>query len=56
MRNETRKGQFGGGVFIAIGPFVGLMIGSAMEQPSAGLVGGIAVGAAIAIGMWLWSR
>ncbi|QLC26704.1 hypothetical protein HFP57_17780 [Parasphingopyxis algicola] len=56
MTEVKRKGRFGGGIFIAIGPFAGLALGAALGQPSIGLIGGIAAGVILALAMWLLTR
>lgn len=56
MDEEKRAGQFGGGVFLAIGPFIGLAAGAALGQPSIGLLGGIAAGIILAVIIWLVNR
>ena len=56
MTEEPRKAQFGGGIFLTIGPIAGLAIGAAFGQPSAGLLAGIAVGVILALAVWLITR
>ncbi len=56
MTEEPRKAQFGGGIFLTIGPIAGLAIGAAIGQPSAGLVAGIAVGIVLALTVWMFAR
>ena len=56
MDEEKRAGQFGGGVFLAIGPFIGLAAGAALGQPSIGLLGGIAAGIILAVIIWIATR
>ena len=45
-----------GGVFIALFTLVGTIAGGFMGQPSIGLLGGLALGIAIAITIWLKDR
>jgi uncharacterized protein YqgC (DUF456 family) len=45
-----------GGVFVALGAIVGAVIGLIYDQPSLGLVIGLAVGAAMALMIWWRSR
>ncbi len=45
-----------GGFFIAAGGIAGVLIGGFLGQPSAGLLAGLALGAVVAIGMWLRNR
>jgi hypothetical protein len=45
-----------GGFFLFIGLIVGSIIGIIYDQPSMGMVGGFAVGAAIALAIWLLDR
>jgi hypothetical protein len=56
MKKARRKGQFGGGIFLAITPIAGLAAGTFLGQPSAGLVAGIAGGIALAGGFYFFSR
>lgn len=51
--SENRKG---GGVFIAIGAIVGVFAGIYLGEPSAGLLAGLALGAAAALLVWLKGR
>ena len=51
--SDNRKG---GGVFIAIGAIVGVFAGGYLGQPSAGLLAGLALGAAAALLVWLKGR
>ncbi|HEX8384355.1 MAG TPA: hypothetical protein VF592_13400 [Sphingomonas sp.] len=45
-----------GGVLIAIGAIVGTAVGVARQQPTLGLIIGIATGAALAVAIWLRDR
>lgn len=53
---ENSQPRLAGGIFIAIGLLVGAIIGVALDQPSAGMVIGMGVGAAIAVAVWLLDR
>ncbi len=44
------------GAPLALAIFTGVLIGAWLHQPSAGLVAGVAAGAAIAIAVWLVDR
>ena len=46
----------GGGIFIVLGIAVGVSIGAARGQPSAGLLIGLAAGSAVALALWLRDR
>jgi hypothetical protein len=45
--------RLAGGVFIAFGLLIGVVLGVVFDQPSAGAVAGMAVGSAIAIVIWI---
>jgi hypothetical protein len=53
---ENSQPRLAGGIFIALGLLVGAIGGVAMDQPSAGMVTGLGVGAAIAVAVWLLDR
>lgn len=53
---ENSQPRLAGGIFIALGLLVGAIVGVVMNQPSAGMVIGLGVGAAIAVGIWLLDR
>lgn len=53
---ENSKPRLAGGIFIAIGLLVGAVAGVVMDQPSAGMIIGMAAGAAIAVLIWLFDR
>ncbi len=40
--------KLGGGIFIALGLLIGVVVGVAMRQPSIGLLAGLGVGIALA--------
>ncbi|RED16123.1 hypothetical protein [Parasphingopyxis lamellibrachiae] len=56
MTEKPRQGQFGGGIFLAIGPFAGLAVGTAVGQPTIGLLAGIAIGTVLALAFWRFAR
>lgn len=45
-----------GGVFVALGAIIGVVVGKMQGQTSAGLLIGVAAGAAIAVLIWRRSR
>jgi hypothetical protein len=53
---ENSQPRLAGGIFIAIGLLAGAIAGVALDQPSAGMVIGMGVGAAIAVAVWLLDR
>ena len=53
---ENSQLRLAGGIFIALGLLVGAIAGVAMDQPSAGMVIGLGIGAAIAVAVWLLDR
>lgn len=56
MQKDRRSAGLGGGVFIAIGPLAGLVLGFAAGEPSIGIIGGVVAGAAIATAFWWLNR
>lgn len=56
--SETQNNQprLAGGIFVALGLLVGAILGVAFDQPSAGLVIGMAIGILIAVAVWLFDR
>jgi hypothetical protein len=48
--------RLAGGIFIALGLLVGAIVGVAIDQPSAGMITGFAIGAGIALTVWLVDR
>jgi len=46
----------GGGVLIAIGAVLGAIIGLTYDQPTMGVLAGIAIGAVLALAIWWRSR
>ena len=54
--NQKTKNTSAGGVFVAIGPLLGAVLGGLMGQPSIGLLTGLAIGSLIAIAIWLKDR
>jgi len=55
MSQPTRSSA-AGGFFIAIGALGGTIAGIALRQPSIGFLSGLAIGAAIALAVWLIDR
>jgi hypothetical protein len=53
---ENSQPRLAGGIFIAFGLLVGAIAGVVMDQPSAGMIIGMASGAAIAVLVWLFDR
>lgn len=51
--NHTTKNTSAGGIFVAIGPLLGAVLGGLMGQPSIGLLTGLAIGSLIATAIWL---
>ena len=45
-----------GGIFVALGLLLGAIVGVAVDQPSAGMIIGMGIGAVIAVGVWLFDR
>ena len=56
--SETQNNhpRLAGGIFVALGLLIGAILGVALDQPSAGLVIGMAVGSMIAVAVWLFDR
>jgi uncharacterized protein YqgC (DUF456 family) len=50
------KDPLAGGVFVALGAIIGVAIGHYQGQTSAGLLIGVAIGAAIAVLVWRRTR
>ena len=53
---ENSQPRLAGGIFIALGLLVGAIAGVVIDQPSAGMITGMASGAAIAVLVWLFDR
>jgi gas vesicle protein len=45
-----------GGIFVALGLLLGAIVGVAVDQPSAGMIIGMGIGAVIAVVVWLFDR
>lgn len=54
--SENSRPRLAGGIFIALGLLIGVIGGIAMNEPSAGMVVGLAIGSAIAVIIWLSDR
>jgi uncharacterized membrane protein len=55
MSQPTRSSA-AGGFFIAAGALGGTVVGLVLRQPSLGFLGGLAIGAGIALAVWLIDR
>lgn len=55
MPRDTRN-PLAGGLALAVGAIAGALIGVAYGQPSAGLLAGLGLGAAVALLAWLLDR
>ena len=53
---QNNQPRFAGGIFVALGLLIGAILGVALDQPSAGLVIGMAIGSMIAVVIWLFDR
>lgn len=53
---ENSQPRLAGGIFVAIGLLVGAIFGIAVDQPSAGMIAGFAIGSAVAVAIWLFDR
>lgn len=52
----TDKPAMAGGVFIALGMLLGAFAGIYVGQPSAGMIIGFLIGAALAVLIWIYDR
>ena len=50
---ENSQPRLAGGIFIAFGLLIGVILGVVFDQPSAGAVMGMAIGSAIAVVIWI---
>ncbi len=53
---ETNRNPRGGGAIIALLALAGVIGGGLLGQPSAGLLAGLGLGAALAVLLWLRDR
>lgn len=53
---ENNRPRLAGGIFVALGLLIGAIVGISMNQPSAGMIAGFGIGAAIALIIWLFDR
>jgi hypothetical protein len=53
---ENSQPRLAGGIFVALGLLIGAIVGVAVDQPSAGMITGMGIGAAIAVAVWLFDR
>ena len=51
--NNVTPNKMGGGIFLFLGLLGGAIIGVIFDQPSLGMIGGLTLGAALAIILWL---
>ncbi|AJP74232.1 hypothetical protein [Sphingomonas hengshuiensis] len=56
MANTPSRTPLAGGFLLAISLVAGSVIGAIAGQPSVGFVGGLGVGLALTIGVWLIDR
>lgn len=56
MTDPSPTSPAGGGCLLAICVILGALLGVVFHQISAGIVGGIVVGAAIAVALWMKDR
>lgn len=54
--SQPNRPSAAGGFFIAAGALGGTVVGIALRQPSLGFLGGLALGAAVALAVWLIDR
>ena len=54
--NSPKKPSMAGGFFMAAGLLIGAITGVAIGQPSAGMITGLVIGGAIALGIWFLDR
>jgi UDP-N-acetylmuramyl pentapeptide phosphotransferase/UDP-N-acetylglucosamine-1-phosphate transferase len=52
-KNKGKRSPLAGGIFIFIGLLAGSILGIAYDKPSVGMIGGFAIGTAIALMIWL---
>ncbi len=55
MATEPRNPS-AGGIFIAVGAIVGVLVGRNYAQTSIGLIAGVAAGAVVAVAIWWLDR
>jgi UDP-N-acetylmuramyl pentapeptide phosphotransferase/UDP-N-acetylglucosamine-1-phosphate transferase len=53
QKSKGTRSPMAGGIFIFIGLLAGSILGIAYDKPSVGMIGGFAVGTAIALMIWL---
>lgn len=56
QESENRSNKNAGGVFLAVGCIVGVIVGGLLGQPSIGFLGGLAAGGLVAIAIWFFDR
>ncbi len=53
---RTNRSSMAGGIFLFFGLLIGSIVGVAYGQASLGMVGGFAIGGALALIVWLFDR
>jgi UDP-N-acetylmuramyl pentapeptide phosphotransferase/UDP-N-acetylglucosamine-1-phosphate transferase len=53
QKSKGTRSPLAGGIFIFIGLLAGSILGIVYDKPSVGMIGGFAVGTAIALMIWL---
>ncbi|MBK9432689.1 MAG: hypothetical protein IPN50_09850 [Sphingomonadales bacterium] len=48
--------RLAGGIFLLIGPIIGIIGGIALREPSLGMIAGLAGGGLLAVLVWLFDR
>lgn len=56
MTQLNQRPRMAGGIFLALGPIGGAIVGSLLGQPSAGFLAGLVLGVAAALLVWLARR
>ena len=56
MEQQSGRASRAGGAILAFSILLGVIVGVKLGQPSAGMVIGTAIGAAISIGLYLYDR
>lgn len=50
---ERDSPRLAGGIFLAIGPLAGVLVGVALGEPSIGLLAGLGIGILLALLLWI---
>ncbi|WP_164857171.1 hypothetical protein [Sphingomonas crocodyli] len=56
MSDPAPKASRAAGAILALTIVVGAFVGARMHQPTIGIIAGLAIGAAISVGLWLYDR